>query len=164
MMGRPTAEEDTDYGDTEGWHPNYNQGEERIPDCCLAAIILKNNKAMVLNNCICAGMSLVTLATRHRCNARKPMYRIGTRMHVAVSKAVSYVLPCLCSESRMDVIASSRRAMHKKQPGRATMAPRSTTEAIEDINKSCEYLERKPHRCRTTQAHALLDFRTKGRS
>jgi hypothetical protein len=135
MISQPTAEEDPDYGDTEGWKPNNNQGGERITDCCLAAKILKYNKATILNNCVCAGMSLVTLATKHRCNARKPMYTIGTRKHVEVSKVVSYVLSCLRSESRMDVIASSRRAMHKKQPGRATIAPRSTTEAVERIDK-----------------------------
>jgi hypothetical protein len=34
----------------------------------------------------------------------------------------------------MEVIASSRREMHKKQLGRATIAPRSTTEAVDEIN------------------------------
>lgn len=135
MMSRPTAEKYPNYGDTEGWKPNNNQAGERIANCCLTAEVLKYNEATILNNCVCAGISLVILATRHRCNARKPMYRVGTKKHVAVSKAVSYVLPCLCSESRLVVIASSRRAMHKKHPGRATMAPRSTTEAIDNINR-----------------------------
>jgi hypothetical protein len=69
------------------------------------------------------------------------MYKAGTKKQVAVSKGVSYVLSCLCSESQAEVIASSRRAIHKKQQGMATMAPRSTTEAI-DILISCLCLER----------------------
>lgn len=162
MMGRPTAEEDPDYGDTEGRKPNNNQGGERITDCCLAAEILKYDKATILNNCVCANMSLATLATRHRCNARKPMYSVGTKKHVEASKAVSYVLLCLCSESRMDVIASSRRPMHKKQPGRATMAPRSTTEAMERIDKLFFIPPMKTYKCRTTPVLARLGFRTKG--
>src|SRR6266403_5952830 len=78
------------------------------------------------------------------------MYRAGTRKHVIVSKAVSYVLPCFCSESRKEVIASSRRAIHKKQHGMAAMAPRSTTDAI-GILVRCLCFERNltdvaPHR------------------
>lgn len=131
MTGRPTAEKDPDYGDTEGRKPNDNQGGEIITDCCLAAEILEYNKPTILNNCVCGRMSFLSLATRLRCNARKPMYKAGTKKHVAVSKGISYVLSCLCLESRTEVIASSRRAIHRKQQGMATMAPRSTTDAID---------------------------------
>jgi len=105
-------------------------------DCCLAAEILKYSKAMILNNCVCVGimMSSATSTARHQCDARKPMYRAGNRTHVAASKAASYILFRPFSTPRREVIASSRREMHKKQPGRATMAPRSTTEAVESVN------------------------------
>lgn len=46
------AEENPDYADTEGRKPNDNQGGKIISDCCLAAEILKYNKATILNNCV----------------------------------------------------------------------------------------------------------------
>lgn len=64
MTGRLTAEEDPDYGDTDGRYPNDNQGGEIITDSRLAAEILKYNKATILNNCVCGGMSSLSLATR----------------------------------------------------------------------------------------------------
>ena len=64
MTGRPTTEEDTDYGDTEGRKPNNNQGGEIITDRCLAAEILNYNKATILNNRVCGCMSLLSLVTR----------------------------------------------------------------------------------------------------
>jgi len=115
-------------------------------DCCLAAKILKYNKAMVLNNCVWVGImiSSVTSISRHQCDARKPIYRAGNKKHVAASKATSKVLPSLGSEPRKVVIASSRRAMHKKEAGTATIAPRSTTEAVENINMLFEPLVENP--------------------
>jgi len=136
LIDRLTAKQDPNDGDTERWEPYDNQSRERIMDCCLAAEILKYNKAMVLNNCVWVGitMSSVRSTPRHQCDVRKPIYRAGNRKHVAASKAASKVLTCLGSELRKVVITSSRRAMHKKQAGIATIAPRRTTEAVEKIN------------------------------
>jgi hypothetical protein len=69
------------------------------------------------------------------------MYNAGSKKHATVSRGVSYVLSRLCSEPQAEVIASSRRAIHRKQQGMATMAPRSTTDAI-DILISRLRLER----------------------
>jgi hypothetical protein len=135
LIDRLTAKQDPDYGDTERWEPYDDQSRERIIDCCLAAEVLKYRKAMVLNNCIWFGitMSSVTSTSRHQCDARKPIYRPGKRKHITASKTASKVLPCLGLELRGVVTASSRRAMHKKQAGIATIAPRSTTEAVENV-------------------------------
>ena len=136
LIDRLTAKQDPNYGDTERWEPHYDQSRERIIDCCLAAEILKYRKAMVLNNCVWFGitMSSVTSTSRHQRDARKPIYRPGNRKHITASKAASKALPCLGLELRGVVTASSRRAMHKKQAGIAIIAPRSTTEAVENIN------------------------------
>jgi hypothetical protein len=64
MTGRRTAEENPDYGDTEGRKPNEYQGGEIITDCCLAAEILKYDKATILNNCVCGCVSFLSLSIR----------------------------------------------------------------------------------------------------
>jgi hypothetical protein len=61
----------------------------------------------------------------------------------------------------MEVIASSLRAMHKKPPGRATMAPRSTTEARDTLIRSAMYEEEYTYRRHTTEAYAQLDSLTR---
>lgn len=104
-------------------------------DCCLAAKILKYNKTTILNNCVCIGIvvSFVSLTPRHQCDSRKPIYRAGNRKHITTSEANPYILPRVRSKSRKEEIASRRREMHRKHPGMATIAPRSTTEAIENV-------------------------------
>jgi hypothetical protein len=136
FIDRLTAKQDPNDRDAEGWEPYDNQSRERIMDCCLAAEIFKYDKAMVLNNCVWVDITMSSMRSthRHQCDARKPIYRAGNRKHIAASNAASKVLTCLGSEPRKVVTASSRRTMHKKQAGTATIAPRSTTEPVERIN------------------------------
>jgi hypothetical protein len=95
----------------------------------LATEVFNYEKATILNDCVCRRVNHMTLAIGQEYDARKLIYNIGNSRHIIASEAKRQVLPCFSSALRTEVIASSLREMHRKAPGNAAMAPRSTTEA-----------------------------------
>lgn len=102
-------------------------------NCYLAAEVFNYKKATILNDCICLCVNHISLANRQENDARKLIYNTGNSRHMIASKTVRQVLPCFSSALRMEVFASSLREMHKEAPGRAAMAPKSTTEAGDSL-------------------------------